>query len=467
MRMGFGLTLEQNQKLVMTPELRQAIKILQLSTVELTEYLQQEVLENPVLEFKEEIDDRESNGAETEETEEQNETFEVDWLEYFQDGTDLGYMRVPKEERSYYSPEQYLSEMPSLPEYLTLQLHLSTSNKRQRAIGEFLIGNIDEHGYLTTSVEEAGAHMQMPVRSVERVLRLIQGFDPPGVGARNLRECLIIQVRLRGVADPWVERIVLHHLEDLAAGRMGKIARAQNISVQDVQEAADLIKSLDPKPGRKFANSQEVRYIVPDVVIERVNGEFVVLINDISTPRLGLNPLYRSLLRQDSQCDPETRKFIQSKLNAAAWIIKSIEQRRVTLYRVVNCIVNFQRAFLEKGVKMLKPLNLRQVAEVVGVHESTVSRAISNKYVQTTQGVFELKFFFASGVENGNGSGTASESVKKIIQEYIAAEDPKNPLTDQQITGRLNLQGIHISRRTVAKYRDEMGVQATPRRKRY
>ncbi|MHB1420125.1 MAG: RNA polymerase factor sigma-54 [Bacillota bacterium] len=465
--MGFGLTLEQSQRLVMTPELRQAIKILQLSTVELTEYIEQELLENPVLEFKEEIDDRESNGAETEEPVVETEAFDLDWLEYFQDGIDQGYTRVPKEEKTYYSPEQYLSQMPSLTEYMSLQLHLATSNKRKRAIGEFLIGNIDDQGYLTTSVEETSVHLQMPVRRVERTLALIQGFDPPGVGARNLRECLIIQIRLLGVGHPLAELVISHHLEDLAAGRMGKIARALNISVHEVQEAADLIKTLDPKPGLRFGSSQEVRYIVPDVVIERANGEFIVLINDLSTPRLGLNPLYRSLLRQDSQCDPDTKKFIQGKLNAAAWIIKSIEQRRATLFRVVNCIASFQRTFLEDGVKMLKPLNLRQVAEVVGVHESTVSRAIANKYVQTPQGVFELKFFFASGVENGSGSGTASESVKKSIQEFISAEDPKNPLTDQQITSCLNLQGIRISRRTVAKYRDELGIQATPRRKRY
>ncbi|NLC38769.1 MAG: RNA polymerase factor sigma-54 [Clostridia bacterium] len=467
MRMGIGLNLEQTQKLIITPELRQAITILQLSTLELTNYLEQELMENPVLEIKEEAEEKEHKETELS-LEEENERFDVNWQEYFSDRSDLGYIPSPREHRPEEATfEQFISEATSLHEHLRLQLNLSLPPGEKRRIGYFLIGSIDDNGYLRTSVEEAAFCLKCSPRKVEEVLALVQSFDPPGVGARNLAECLLIQLSQLEEDSSLAVEIIQHHLEDLAAGRITRIAKALEISPIKVQEMGDLIRTLDPKPGRQFGGNQDARYIVPDAIIEKVAGKYVVLINEQSGPRLGINPVYRSLVRREMPCDDHTIKFIEDKLNSALWVIRSIEQRRLTLYRVVSCIVDFQMDFLEKGIKYLKPLNLRQVADTLEMHESTVSRAIANKYVQTPQGVFELKFFFASGVERRSGSAIASDSIKKMIQEYIQGENPGEPLTDQALTDLLNGQGIRISRRTVAKYRDEMDIPPASRRKRF
>ncbi|HHX51339.1 MAG TPA: RNA polymerase factor sigma-54 [Clostridia bacterium] len=465
MRMGIGLNLEQTQKLIITPELRQAITILQLSTQELMDYLEQELMENPVLEMKEEVEEKEVKETSLEE---ENEQFDVNWQEYFSDGSDLGYIRSPREHRSEeVTFEQFVSEATSLHEHLYLQLNLSLPPGQQRRIGNFLIGSIDDNGYLRTSIEEAAACLKCSPAEVEEALKLVQSFDPPGVGARNLAECLLQQLSQLKADSPLVVAIVQSHLEDLAAGRITRIAKALDISPVEVQDIGDLIRTLDPKPGRQFGGNQDARYIVPDAVIEKVAGKYVVLINEQSGPRLGINPVYRSLVRREMPCDDHTIKFIEGKLNSALWVIRSIEQRRLTLYRVVSSIVDFQMDFLEKGIKHLKPLNLRQVADTLEMHESTVSRAIANKYVQTPQGVYELKFFFASGVERRSGTAIASDSIKKMLQEFIQCEDPGEPLTDQALTDLLNGQGIRISRRTVAKYRDEMDIPPATRRKRF
>ncbi len=472
MRMEYGLYLEQTQKLIMTPELRQAIVILQLPSLELAQYIQQQLTENPVLEIKEETPEREAGREEDAAAEQvvpESETFDLDWQEYFQDGSDLGYIRSPREQLPESSFESFLTEAPTLHEHLQVQLMLALPEGRARHIGEFIIGNIDENGYLRITVEEIARLFDTGQEEVIRVLQVIQGFDPPGVGARNLVECLLLQLQhFNGAtAGSHVQTIIQEHLAELGGGRLAKIGKALGISVEEVQAAADIIRRLDPKPGRRFGHAGDVRYIVPDVVVERVGKEYVVLVNDVSVPRLGINPLYQSLIRREGTCDEDTRRFIEGKLNAAAWIIRSIEHRRLTLYRVVNCIIDFQREFMEKGVKYLKPLTLKQVAEVLGLHESTVSRATSNKYAQTPQGVFELKFFFASGVQNQDGSATSAKSIKRLIQEQVQGEDPKNPLTDQELANRLSSRGIRISRRTVAKYRDEIGIPAVSRRKRY
>lgn len=463
--MGLGLNLEQTQKLVMTPELRQAIVILQLSALELDQYIQQAMMENPVLEMNEEIPELAEEA--TASADEDGPGFELDWQEYFDDSTDLGVVRYPREEYEGYSWENFLAQAPTLHEYLLLQLQLAVSEGKKKEIGEFLIGNIDENGYLRVDLGEVAARFGVAEQEVEDVLRVIHGFDPPGVGARSLVECLVIQLYHLECSSGLARTIVENHLEDLGQGRLDKIARHLGVPVQEVQEAADLIKTLDPKPGRKFGTPHDVRYVVPDVVVERVDGEYVVLVNDTGMPRLGISSLYQSLLKRGLAGDEETRKFVESKFNAAAWIIRSIEQRRLTLYRVVKCIVEFQKEFLEKGIKYLKPLNLRQVAEALGMHESTVSRATANKYIQTPQGVFELKFFFAGGIPCAGGKVHCTESIKKMIAELVASEDPLKPYTDQRITELLAEKGISISRRTVAKYRDELRIPAAGKRKRY
>ncbi|APC07442.1 RNA polymerase factor sigma-54 [Neomoorella thermoacetica] len=461
MREGLGLNLEQTQKLIMTPELRQAIVILQLSTLELADYIQQELQENPVLEVRD--DGEVAAGCETRE---ENDPFDIDWQEYFQDGSDLGYVCEPREELPEWYPENFPTGQPTLQDHLLLQLQIAATNPRQVEIGSFLIGNLDSNGYLKISLKEAAALLKVPQADVWQVLDLIQHFDPPGVGARDLVECLLLQLRQRGEAPAGTEKIIRGFLPDVAEGRLTRIARRLNMSLPAVQAAVDYIRSLDPKPGRSFGGCLDNRYIVPDVIIERVEDEYVVLVNDLAMPRLGINPVYQALLRKEAACDPRTRQFIERKLNAAAWLIRSLEQRRLTVYRVVNCVVKEQREFLDKGLKYLKPLTMRQVAAALGIHESTVSRATANKYVQTPQGVFELKFFFASGVEK-RGGAAAAESIKKMISEAIGREDPAAPLTDQQLQEILQQQGIRISRRTVAKYRDEQGIPAAAKRKRY
>lgn len=471
MRIGYGLNIEQTQKLIMTPELRQAITVLQLSSLELSKYIEQQLQENPLLELR---DDDAEKAAELvdkgkpEKAGEEKKEYDLDWELYFQDSSDLGFTRQERRwEQTEYSYENFLSQAPTLSEHLLSQLFLSNCTNREQSIAEYLIGNLDDKGYIRVSPEEVSARLKVSESEVVGVLNLIQSFDPPGVGARNLEECLMIQFNSLGIENKIVKKLIENHLEDLAKGKISRIAHELGATVQDVQKAADMLKTLDPKPGRNFANPNDNRYIIPDIVLEKVEGEYVILVNDVITPRITINSTYRSVLSKDKSCDMQTRRFVESKLNAAVWLIRSIEQRRLTLYKVADCLVEMQRGFLDNGIKHLKPLNLKNVAERVGLHESTVSRATSNKYIQTPQGVFEMKHFFSTGLNNVAGSTTSSECIKKMLQEIIAGEDCRIPLTDQKISETFKEKGIKISRRTVAKYRDELNIPAIGKRKRY
>jgi len=473
LRMDFGLNLEQTQKLIMTPELRQAITVLQMSSLELTEYVEQQVLENPLLEL------RDHDGERAEEAEAAREEdspaaagkkeFDPDWVEYFADSSDLGLCpnRGQREVIEQPGYEQFISHAPTLVDHLNMQLSLSRADKELKSIVRYLIGNVDARGYLGISLEEAGEQLGVGPEKMQQALRVLQSFDPPGVGARNLQECLTIQLDLLQEDNPIVRQLVEEYLEDLAGGRLAKIAARLNVSPQEIQRAADILKKLEPKPGRNFSHHDEIRYIVPDVVVEKVEGQYVILVNDVAIPRLTINNTYRTVLAKNSAADQNTKQFVEEKLNAAAWLIRSIEQRRLTLYKVANCLVELQRDFLDHGVKYLKPLNLKKVADMVGVHESTVSRATSNKYIQTPQGVFEMKYFFSTGLSDASGTQVSAESLKKMLREIIQEEDPANPLSDQKIAELFGQRGVKISRRTVTKYRDELGIPSTARRKRY
>ncbi len=469
MRTGFGLTMEQVQKLVMTPELRQAITVLQLSALELQQYVQNELQENPFLEYQEEDA---GDGGETAVSSEfgdriqNSEQLDIDWKEYFGNRSDLGIVQQSREEYPEYSYENFLTQGPSLQEYLQLQLELALTGK-DLEIGQFLLGCLDDNGYLSLSLAEAAERMGCTLADAERVLQIIQTFDPVGVGARDLKECLLLQLKQTEQPDDYAEQIIKNHLEDLAQGRLNRIAGKLGVSVQKVQELANLIRSLNPKPGEQFSRLNEVRYVRPDVVVEKINDEFVVLVNDSIIPRIGINSTYRSLLSGQNVSDAEARKYLETKLNAASWLVRSIEQRRLTLYKVASCIVDLQREFLLYGVKYLKPLNLKQVAELIGVHESTVSRATSNKYIQTPQGVFEFKYLFSSGVSDDQGTSFSSQTIKKLIKEMIEGEDSHAPLSDQKLADELQRLGVPISRRTVAKYRSECGLPSAALRKRY
>lgn len=462
MQINFSLTLSQTQKLVMTPELRQAITILQLSTFELGQYVQNQILENPLLDISDDF----IKSEETAEEEVKEQTESIDWDEYFQDEASSSPIRVQREDKEEVVYDNFISSTPSLQEHLMIQLNLSSLPKTKLKIGEFLIGNLDKNGYLTITTDEVSRLLKVSKNDVEETLKIIQTFDPAGVGARNLTECLLIQIEQKDIKNPKIRELVENHLVDLAEGRFSKIATMLNISLADVQHLKDILVTLDPKPGRNFSSANDVHYIIPDATIEKVGSEYVVIMNDSISPRLSINPYYRALLTSEDK-ESNISKFLSNRLDSALWLIKSIEQRRITLHKVIQSIADVQRDFLDHGLIYLKPLTMKQIADMVGVHESTVSRAISGKYVQTPRGIFELKFFFQSGLENVNGTMTSAESIKKIIREIIEGEDPYNPLSDQKIADVLKEKGITISRRTVAKYREEMGILSSTKRKRY
>jgi RNA polymerase sigma-54 factor len=463
MQASFSLTLSQTQKLVMTPELRQAITILQLSALELDEYIEQELLENPLLELNEDI----PKSDDIIDKLSQKDFDTIDWEDYFQDCSDLDFLRFPLEKKEEeLGFENFVSSTPSLQEHLIMQLHLCSISRTEFKIGEFLIGNLDKRGYLTISTAEAAKLLKVSEQEVEKVLKLIQTFEPAGIGARNLIECLLLQVEQRNIDMPKIKELITGHLKDLAEARYSRIAEALNISLSEVQRLKDVILTLDPKPGRNFSSVNDTQYIIPDAVIEKVGNDYVVIMNDSVSPRLSINSYYRSLLYSENR-ESNISKFLSQRLDSALWLIKSIEQRRITLNKVITTIVEVQRDFLDYGVTCLKPLTMKQIADRVGIHESTVSRAISGKYVQTPRGLFELKFFFKNGLDNTNGSSTSSESIKKMIKEMVGGEDPYNPLSDQKIADDLKKKGIIISRRTVAKYREEIGIPSSAKRKRY
>ncbi|MEW6524683.1 MAG: RNA polymerase factor sigma-54 [Bacillota bacterium] len=452
--MSYSLSLQQQQKLVMTPELRQAIAILQMNTLELSQHLEEQLLQNPVLELSEDA---------YEEGEEAGNHEEPDWLEYFGDCSDLGL--GPPVQRD---PERRMPELrasgPSLREHLLAQLNLGHLSRLEQLVGEFIIGSLNDDGYLSQTIDEIAGHLKVDAVVVGRVLGLIQGCDPPGVGARDLSECLHLQLDFLGVDSPVARSIVEHHLQDLAAGKFQRIAQCLRVDIHAVQAAADLIRSLNPRPGLSYPTGQ-VNYVTPDLVVERVGGEYVIIVNDTLLPRLTLSPYYRQLVVTSS--DPSTRKFLQDRLSSAVWLLRSVEQRRLTLYRVMESIVTRQRDFFNYGIRYLKPLTLKEIGDELELHESTVSRATAHKYAQTPHGVFSLRFFFRSGVQGLAGTAVSSESVKVMIRDLVAAEDSRRPLSDQNLAGLLGQRGITISRRTVTKYREEMEIPASAKRRRY
>lgn len=466
MRLGYGLNLEQTQKLIMTPELRQAIAILQLSAQELSTYVEQQLLENPLLEVvdeaenKEEPDIHDERPELTESAESPVETkWEVDWHEYFLDQEDKHY-HGERQETERRNLDIYTTSAPTLQEHLMEQIYLQQTPVKPLLV-EYIIGNLNEDGYLTLSLAEIARDQRANMEEAEKALAIVQSLDPLGVGARTLEECLRLQLPLIPDCPPEMNEF-LRYLEDLACGRLQRIAQGLKISLNRAQELADLLRTLDPKPGRRYSGPGEVRYIIPDVVVEEVEGEYIIIVNDSSVPRLGINDAYRRVLTQAE--GSEARKFVEQKLNSAAWLVRSIEQRRLTLYKVTAAIIQRQEDFIRQGIRHLKPLTLRDIAEEVGVHESTVSRATANKYVQTPRGIFDFKFFFAGSVGREE---ITPEVIKKALRDIIAAENPKNPYPDQQLSELLKERGMEISRRTVAKYRDELRLPPAAVRKRY
>lgn len=461
MRLGYNLTLEQAQKLVMTSELQQAIQLLQFTSHELNEYLENEMETNPLLEVKTDAKEHEN----IDEIESKNE--EIDWEEFLENYDDISYTVTAPRDRNEkeITYDNFITYSSSLKEHLLLQLNLNISNEIDKIIGELIIESIDQNGYLITSIESLAKDLKIPFERVEKVLLQIQTFDPIGIGARDLKECLMIQLRERKIKDENIYLVVENYLEDVAHNRLCKISKKLGIELKDVQDICDYIKTLEPKPGRCFSGDmEEVKYITPDITLRYLDGEYIIILNDNTAPRLNINRFYKGLMA--SSDDPNITEFITKKLNSAMWIIKSIEQRRMTIYNVVESILKFQSDFFEKGEKALKPLTLKDVADDIGVHESTVSRATNGKYMQTPRGLFELKYFFTSGVSSEKGSLSAT-SIKVMIRDMIEKEDSKKPLSDQKIADILKEKSISISRRTVAKYRDELDIPSSSKRRRY
>lgn len=471
MRMGYELTIEQQQKLVMTPELKLALKVLQLPAVELEELIQQELEVNPVLEVVEEAKDEKSITMLSENQKElqhpSNDNKEIDWKEYLQyQGKSYCLDHFDTEEGAEHNYENLAGSSQTLKEHLFFQLHLSLLRHNLKDIGELIIESLDENGYLLVTISELAEMTKSDETTVLKVLDIIQTFDPAGVAARDLKECLLIQLHFKGLLNEKTEKLVKQHLDDIASNRLGNISKSLGVSIDTAQELSDIIKELEPKPGRAFEGNTSTKYIVPDVYIDKHGDEYAITINDYHNSGLRINQYYKSLLQKEEKSS-QASVFINSKLTSALWLIKSIEQRKSTLLNVMNAILEYQREFFDSGVMHLKTMTLKNIADKIKVHESTVSRAINGKYVQCNRGVFEIKYFFRSGVDNQDGDGVSSESIKKMIKNMISSEDNKHPISDQSIADNLVKDGFMISRRTVAKYRDELGIPASSKRKRY
>ena len=480
MAMEARLSLRQSQRVVMTPLLQQAIQLLQLSTLELQEVVQKELLENPLLE---EVAPETSEGPEAAATttpdapaptpvepapvepsptsERQTDDLPFDLTAVMFDDNNEERSLVAQEEREELPFENIVRSVNSLTDHLDEQLRFTVEDPLVRRIGNEIIGNLDEDGYLRAELSEIAERCETTVDQVEKVLMLVQAFDPPGVAARSIQECLLIQLKSDPNPDPVSVEIVEVYFDELSRRRYPDIARALKLPLDRVMESIEEIMGLEPKPGRRFGGADS-RYIVPDVVVHKMGSEYVVVLNEDGIPRLRVNALYRSLLRNSGD---EARAYVEQKLRSAVWLIKSVDQRQRTLRKVTQSIVKFQRDFLDKGLPCLRPLSLRDVGEDIGMHESTISRVTTNKYVETPQGLFELKFFFHSGIASGDGEMVSSVSVKKMIQDLLANEDPAKPLSDQEVAQILKGRGLTIARRTVAKYREELGILPSHQRR--
>jgi len=487
--MAFELkqNLKLAQQLVMTPQLQQAIKLLQLSRLEMVDMINQELEENPLLEENapEDISLEETpteddtlmtvQGDElkavehtTEITGEGDGREDFDWDNYLEDYGPIG-ASYEKRDDDNTSWDNLLTKTPSLTDHLMWQLKLSTFTELEMRIGEQIIGNIDQNGYLAATIEEIATQENVAPAAVVDVLSKIQAFDPPGIAARDLKECLLIQARMLGIKNSMlVERIIQDHLKDLEIKNYSLISRKLKVSLTEVMEAVSIISAMDPKPGSAF-QEDKVQTIIPDVYVIKSGNEYKIVLNDDGLPRLRISNFYREIMAGlDGSKEGETgKKYIRERVQSATWLIKSIQQRQKTIYKVADSIVRFQKDFFNKGISNLKPLVLRDVALDVEMHESTISRVVTNKYMQTPAGLFELKYFFSSGISTTGGDSIASKSVKEEIRKMISEEDPRKPLSDSEIVEKLASLGINIARRTVAKYREMMNVLPSSRRKKY
>ncbi len=484
MDMKIGLNIGLQQRLVMTPKLQQALKLLQMPTLELQQVLKQEVLQNPLLEEVDDADmeadeeepaseeraeqrteEQQAKIAETEAESEEAKKERVEFDDYFESSFGLGDGFANEEDR-----EDFVERVPvakqSFVEYLMSQMRLVTKDEKTLEIGEYIVGSLDDSGYLTAALKEIADTCRTTEEEAERVLKIIQGFDPVGVGARDLKECLLIQLEAKGMGDSLAARIVRDHFNEFKQKKYLDLSKALKVSMKEIQDEAHVIGKLNPKPGLDILGD-EPKYVIPDLVVELVGERYIVSLNDRNVPRLRISQSYRDELQQNVELDTEAKDFIQSRLKNAKWLIQTIEQRRRTMIKVMEAIVEEQREFFEKGAAFLRPLTLQQVASKISMHESTVSRVTTNKYVQTPRGVYELKYFFSSSLSTEDGDEVSAKSAKMKIKGIIAKEDTRRPLSDQKIADILKKDGLIIARRTVAKYREQLGILPARHRKQY
>jgi len=479
-RFNMALELKQSltlsQQLIMTPQLQQAIKLLQLSRLELLDAIYEEMQENPILEEQavSETDEERRTEAEKEEskkeepalpevTVEEHARDDVDWENYLSE-YNTGWAEAPHEDRDAPSFEAITPEETTLTSHLTWQLNMSNLGPDKREIGDNIIGNLNEEGYLEALPEEISQITGYPLEMVLETLDIIQNFDPVGVAAQDMRESLLIQTRFQGLEGTLVERIIMEHMADLENRKYDRIVKALSVPIQEVLTAVSVIQGLEPKPGRCYSSDRTV-YITPDIYVFKVGDDYQIALNEDGLPKLRISSYYKDVMRSKDTLSENARTYVQEKLRSASWLIKSIHQRQRTIYRVTESIVRFQRDFLDNGIIRLKPLVLRDVAEDIEMHESTVSRVTTNKYVHTPQGVLELKFFFNSSISGVDGDAVASESVREHIRNIIKAENKKKPCSDQEIADTLKELDIKVARRTVAKYRESMGILPSRKRK--
>lgn len=468
------LRLGLSQKLILTPALQQAIKLLPMTTLELVDLLNQEVVENPLLEevSAEELQKTDAAAqvdkadpdpqpvADTQDTWD-----DADYAYFFGDYLDSGYRpRLPREVKELPPIENTLSTVTSLTDHLTWQLTALTDDEQLQAIGTAIIGNLDSGGYLMASIDEIATMGGWSEPDVERVLAVVQAFDPIGVAARNLQECLLLQLRHLGLAGTPSEVIVRDHLRLLEQHRLPELARQLDLPVDEVTGYIDIIRQLEPKPGTRH-NPSQAQYVIPDVYVQKTEDGYAVALNDDGLPQLRISSVYRRMLDKKSEQSVETRSYVKDKFRSALWLIKSIDQRQKTIDKVATSIISFQREFLDHGIEHLRPLVLRDVANDIGMHESTVSRVVSNKYMHTPQGVFEMKYFFHSGVRSLSGDDVSSVTIKQRIRKLVEAEDVQRPLSDSKIVALLREEGVVLARRTIAKYREECRIPTSSQRK--
>jgi RNA polymerase sigma-54 factor len=487
MKTGLNQSTSLRQELKINPRLYQAMDLLYMPLLDLQQHLKQELLINPFLELVEPEDEEgDADEVETEvataEEQQPDTTDEMDWEKILLDGFDTGAPKEEFEQKEYYEPVTV--EMRDLLDHLRDQIQLLDLNPRQEFLADEFVGNINEDGYLACDLPEilAGVNAEvcriaeragrdiggLPMYTIEEceaMLATIQTLDPAGVGARNLRECLLLQLDDAGQRDSAAYRLVRDGFDELIGHRWSELSKRAGIPIAEVQVVADEIARLEPKPGLRYAAATE-HYIVPDLVVDKVDGRYVVYLNDGNLPRLKISKTYQDIARDKKKFDAENKEFIATKMNSATWMIQAIEQRRQTMLKVMNYIVERQRDYFEKGVQYLKPLTLREVAEVIGMHESTVSRVTNEKFVQTPRGVLPLKFFFSSGLSTTDGDDVSARGIKDQIKKLVDGEDAKDPLTDQAIVDILKNEGVVIARRTVAKYRDQLGVLSARMRRR-